>query len=199
MQGDRERILALECTGVPQGGPSSRGGAGRGRGYCVPASAPFRPSGPLARVWEGPAHWSLPVTGGESVPARFLVPRPAGGLPAPPPCSRALPPSSPPRAASSSSSSSLSLSICPSRLGIHSGLGAGAAWPLSAGSSGRLVVRPSRRLSAGASACWPAQVSPSPLRGPAVPASMASPRLGTTLASDRRAAGALAHPSNPHP
>uniref|UniRef100_A0A9L0S9F1 Tyrosine-protein kinase n=1 Tax=Equus caballus TaxID=9796 RepID=A0A9L0S9F1_HORSE len=52
--------------------------------------------------------------------------RPAGPLlPA-----RALPPiSSPPRAVASSSSSSLSLPICLSRPGIHSGLGAGAARP----------------------------------------------------------------------
>ncbi|EAW76063.1 v-src sarcoma (Schmidt-Ruppin A-2) viral oncogene homolog (avian), isoform CRA_b, partial [Homo sapiens] len=59
------------------------------------------------------------------------------------------------------SSSSLSLSICLSRPGIHSGLGAGAARPPSARPAGRPAVRPPVRPSAGEPARPPAQPLPS--------------------------------------
>ena len=125
--------------------------------------------------------------------------RPAGPLL---PASALPPSSSPPRAASSSSSSSssLSLSICLSRPGIHSGLGAGAARPPSARPPGRPAVRPPVRLSAGAPACRPAQVSASrPSAGPQSRPAWGSPRPGPPWRRIAGPRGAPVHPSNLHP
>lgn len=201
--GELRRAFWRGRVGVLQGGASSRGGVGGGAPVSR-ASAPQRSarSGPLAPACVGGvAHGFLP-SHRRGIRPRALPPssssrRLAGPLlPA-----RALPPSSsPPLAAASSSSSSLSLSICLSRPGIHSGLGAGAAWPPSARPPGRPAVCPPVRLSAGAPACPPAQVSapPRPSAGPLSRPAWGRPRPETTLASDRGAAGTPVHPSNPH-
>uniref|UniRef100_A0A8B9WSA8 Tyrosine-protein kinase n=1 Tax=Bos mutus grunniens TaxID=30521 RepID=A0A8B9WSA8_BOSMU len=131
--------------GCPMGREHSQGGVGAGLPWPVPP--PFHS---LAAGTPGvgrPRAGLSQVTGGDpSRHASSFLPLPAGPLlPA-----RALPPSSsPPRAAASSSSSaSLSLSICLSRPGIHSGPGAGAARPPCARTPGRPAVRPPVRLSA---------------------------------------------------
>ncbi|XP_010809813.2 proto-oncogene tyrosine-protein kinase Src isoform X3 [Bos taurus] len=131
--------------GCPMGREHSQGGVGAGLPWPVPP--PFHS---LAAGTPGvgrPRAGLSQVTGGDSSRhASSFLPLPAGPLlPA-----RALPPSSsPPRAAASSSSSaSLSLSICLSRPGIHSGPGAGAARPPCARTTGRPAVRLPVRLSA---------------------------------------------------
>ena len=130
---------------APAGRGPLRAGWGAGLPCPVPPPSIPWPPGPRARGGRGgtlPGHRRGPV------PARFLLPPAPGGLPAPPPCSRAPSLLFPPRAAASSSSSaSLSLSICLSRPGIHSGPGAGAARPPCARAPGRPAVRPQVRLS----------------------------------------------------
>ena len=155
--------------GCPMGREHSQGGVGAGLPWPVPP--PFHS---LAAGTPGvgrPRAGLSQVTGGDSSRhASSFLPLPAGPLlPA-----RALPPSSsPPRAAASSSSSSasLSLSICLSRPGIHSGPGAGAARPPCARTPGRPAVRLPVRLSA---RCVRLPAGPGerppPLRRPRLPA-----------------------------
>lgn len=185
--------------GVPQGGALSGGGWGAG---LLRPKPPHPRRAPRLDPWlecGGPAPRSPPGHG-RGIRPRALPPssssrRPAGPLlPA-----RALPPiSSPPRAVASSSSSSLSLPICLSRPGIHSGLGAGAARPPS------LDPRPSggppSRASGYRCARPPAGPGerPPPLRGPESLPAAGSPRSGPPW---RRIAGPRGpvHPSNPYP
>ena len=184
--------------GVSQGGALSPGGVGAGFLCLRPLPCPSRTpgsSGLGTRVWVSPRS----PAGNRSPHASSFLLLPAACR-APPPCSRAPSLLFPSPGRRLLLSSSLSLSICLSRPGIHSGLGAGAAkaavcptpWP-SGGPPSRASVCRCARLPTG-----PGE-RPPPVRGPPVPAGMGEPPRGTTVALGRGAAGAPVHPSSLRP
>lgn len=174
--------------------------AGWGQGFCASAPLPCPSRTPGSSGW-GTRVWVSPRSpaGNRSPHASSFLLLPAACR-APPPCSRAPSLLFPSPGRRLLLSSSLSLSICLSRPGIHSGLGAGAAkaavcptpWP-SGGPPSRASVCRCARLPTG-----PGE-RPPPVRGPPVPAGMGEPPRGTTVALGRGAAGAPVHPSSLRP
>lgn len=191
----------MRADGWVPHGKGALSGRGRGRGFRGRSPRPSIPWPPGPRAWGGRARDSPRSPAGTrpgTLPSSSPSRRPAGPLlPA-----RALPPSSsPPRAAASSSSSaSLSLSICLSRPGIHSGPGAGAARPPCARTPGRPAVRPPVRLSA---RCVRLPAGPGerppPLRRPRLPARVREPPARGPPWRPIAGPRGLLPPSKPHP
>lgn len=175
-------------------------GAGWGQGFC--ASTPFpAPPGPPAPMGWGTRVWVSPRSpaGNPSPHASSFLLLPEACR-APPPCSRApslLFPSPGRLLLLLLLPFSLDLSLParnPFRPGSRSGQAAvcSTPWP-SGGPPSRASVCRCARLPTG-----PGERLP-PLRGPPVPAGMGEPPPGTTVASDRRAAGSSCPPLQPPP